>query len=126
MTPQGTGLKNIITITVTGQTAFYYYFRYAGIILPFLTSAAPVIYGIFPLLPTTGGSLFINGTNFGQNSSLIIAQLAIAGICLIVSTQHEMVNCLLPEGTGTKLFTLTVDGQTTHSNYTYQSTCYYG
>lgn len=87
-----------------------------------INMVAPVIYNMAPELPTTGGVLAINGTNFGQNASLVSASLFVAGNCSIVSTVHTLINCILPQGTGaSKKFTLTVDGQTTHTNYTYQS-----
>ncbi len=70
---------------------------------------------------TAGGRVTITGTNFGVDSTLIIAMLNSQPCSNVtIDTDHYIINCDAPEGTGTDHpVILTVGDQTTYTTYSY-------
>ena len=83
---QGTGLP--VVLTVGGQASNSLLFAYD----------APQITGLSPAVaPTSGGSLTIDGANFG----VFGATVTVAGAdCPVIGGSHTTIACLAPEGVG--------------------------
>jgi IPT/TIG domain-containing protein len=91
--PVGTGINIELNLTVSGQQSLSY----------LINRTAPTITSLnVTILPTTGGSILITGSNFGNNSGVI--SITVDGqpcTSIEISTNHQQITCTAPIGTGT-------------------------
>lgn len=127
---EGVGANHSVVLQVAGQNTQATVFSYEGtvksrwVILTF--SAGPIISSVSSV-PTVGGTMTVQGSNFGPTNTDIT--LTVSGInCTGVRyvSPHTSVACDISEGVG-KDYTVYVGvaGQNTTANFAYEGTLYY-
>jgi MYXO-CTERM domain-containing protein len=104
--PAGQGAVPVV-VSVGGQSSPASIFTYDA---PAITTVSPAV------LPTTGGTLTLTGTNFGLSGTVTVGGNA----CPVTSYSHTQIVCTAPAGVGTGLtITVTSGGQSGSSTVSY-------
>eukprot|EP01117_Protostelium_nocturnum_P011184 TRINITY_DN405_c0_g1_i6.p1 TRINITY_DN405_c0_g1~~TRINITY_DN405_c0_g1_i6.p1 ORF type:complete len:5778 (+),score=1958.70 TRINITY_DN405_c0_g1_i6:207-17540(+) len=113
--PEGSGTNLQLVVTVNGQSSSPIPFNYG----------APSITALSDTYSTAGGSVTLNGFNFGSNTT--VTTLTVKGSQVTITGQsHTSLTFQLPPGTGTNLpLSLTVNGQKANSTLSYSAPVIY-
>eukprot|EP01112_Ceratiomyxa_fruticulosa_P010054 TRINITY_DN2640_c0_g2_i1.p1 TRINITY_DN2640_c0_g2~~TRINITY_DN2640_c0_g2_i1.p1 ORF type:complete len:1878 (-),score=367.54 TRINITY_DN2640_c0_g2_i1:103-5736(-) len=113
--PPMTGKNMVVSVVIGDQTAF----SATNVSVP-----APEIHLVYPTtgIPTAGGWITINGSNFGPAISPIAVSRTVTingRLCTDPGFDHDTLTCFFPHGTGSHLFHIgvTIDTQPDTSNF---------